>query len=319
MPVPLVIPSSSTANGTSRRSIRQRLAPLLGYYARGTVTTEAASLEADRYVISSSIKSDHAPAEHLDGLFLYVTNGDEEGSQRRVINGAFDGPLGAVYVDTAYASGPLAAGTAFEIGVMPAEEYQGLSGLNEAINLSLEELPVIDYVSITVTATGGVTDTEYSFINLSWPVKSVLEVIYPRTSVTTERRRIMPRGVWDYDLDAESPVLSFRRGPANVGETIEAKVLRPASTRIRQAGVWGNVTTGMTSDDDETLYDVSTVVKQALPIALERMAHKFERGSKEWMAAKGEADTASTAAAVSKFFGRLRGSGVQRVGAIGGR
>jgi len=317
MPIPLILPSSSTASGTTRATIRERLAETLGYFASGTVTTLAASLEAERYILSSSMRSDGTPPEHFDGLFAYIRDGAQAGAQRRLVNGGWDGPVGSLMVDYPY-DAALTAGTGFELSVLPAEAYQGLSGLNDLINLGLEQLPVIDKVSVTVTATSSVTDTQYDLSGYAWPIKSVRAVYYSRTSTTSDSRLMAPH-TWVFDQDAESPMLSFVGGPpASVGDAFEVEVLRPANTRIRQSGAWGDATTGMTADDDECLYDALTVVNMARPIALERLAHLYPRGSKERMQIEGEAEGAHVTAAFSKFYGGFRSNGVQKVGAGSG-
>lgn len=315
---PIIVGSSSSMTGTTLQTIRERLLETLGYFATGTISTQAASLEADRMLISDSWKSDQAPPEDLDGLFVYVRNGDQARTQRRVVNGAFDGPLGALTADYPYAAA-LQVGTFFEVAVLPAAKYQGTEGANHIINLALEELPVVDYVSITVTATDGVVDTQYSLAGYPWPIKSVEAVAYDRQLPASERRREMPRGQWAFVNDGESPILSFHSAPGNSGDTIEVRLHRPANTRIKSSGSWGDSTTGLSLEDDACLYDAATVVRQARPIALQRMALLHRRGSKERDDLLGEAAEERATAALSRFYGRFRGNGAQRIGAIGGR
>jgi hypothetical protein len=318
MPVPIVVSSSAGVAGATLRTIRARLAATLGYFALGTVTTQAASLEPERYLISDQLQSDQRAPDHVDGLYAWVRDGAEARSQRAVVDGTFDGPYGSLVVDRGYGA-PLVVGTVFELSVLPALAWQGASGLNDIINLGLETLTVIDYASITVTAeTDGRPTTEYDFSAYPWPVKAVEAVIYPRLSTTAEARCEMPK-TWTFQNDAELPVLSFDSLPAKVGDVIEVRLRRPATTRIKTGGAWGDSTDGLVLDTDACLYDAATVVAAARPIALDRLALLQERGSKTWMSLKGEADQERTAAAAARFGASFRGNGYRKVGATGGR
>lgn len=317
--VPLIVPDSSSADadvdGLTLRTYRQRLARTLGYFATGTVTTQAASLEAERYVISSAIRSDSAPPEHWDGLYVSITSGAQVGECRKLIDGGYEGTNGVLTVEYPFAAA-LATGVTFEIAILPANAQMGCGGSNDIINEALEQLPIIDYVTFTATATdSGVPDTEYSLAGLSWPVKDVKAVYYYRQSTTHDRRCEMPRASWNVEQNAESPILSFRYPPANTGQTFEVKLHRPANTRIATAGVWGDSTTGLANDSDAALYDVLTVVTTARPIALQRMSLMYQRGSKERRDLEAEAATEQWNARVARFYGGFRGNGAQKVGA----
>lgn len=319
MPTPLVVyGGTSAAEGTALGAIRPRLAAMLGHFTLGTVTTQAASLDADRQVISTQLQSAELPPAHLDGLYLYVRDGAEAGAQRLVQGGAYDGPYGVATVDQKYASGPLAPGTAFELSVLPARAWHGMTGLNDCINLGLETLGLIDLIQETIVADAdGQATTQIDLSGLPWQIAAVDAVYYPRTSTTAERRREMPR-CWDFVQDAENTTLSFRYLPANIGDVIEVKVRRPATTRIKVGGVWGDATAGLVDDSDACLYDAGAVVSAALPIALERLALRYALGSPERAKLEGDARAQRIAAGINRFYGRKRDSGVQRVGATGG-
>lgn len=309
----LIIPGSATATGIALSTYRQRLARTLGYYATGTVTTEASSLEAERYILSSNIRSDAMPPEQWDGLYVHITNGDQAGTSRKLVNGSWDGPLGALVVDYPF-DASLDVGTTFEVAVLPGLPYLGVTGWREIINEGLETLPLLDVFPITVTTSSGLLTTEYSLAGYSWPIKGVEAVYYPRTNASTQRRIEMPK-CWDFNQDGEAPILSFRSLPAGVGDEIEVGVLRPAHTRIRQSGAWGNVTTGLVNDSDQALYDAVSVVNASRPIALQRWALRYERGSKERASLEGEAADDAVKAMYSKFYGGFKRSGAQRAGA----
>lgn len=313
MPTPVILTGGPSAQtGATLATYVDRLAETLGYYATGTITTQAASVDAERTLISDDLQSDQQPPEHADGLYVWIRNGAEALSPRKVVDGALDGSLGSLLVDRPYAA-PLAVGTAFCVAVLPGAKYQGAEGLVHILNLALEQLPVIDVVQMTAVA----NQTEYSLTGYSWPIKRVNRVFYPRTSTTGERRREVSRGYWGFTNDADAPALSFASLPFSAGDTFEIELLRPANTWIKSGGTWGD-STGLAAEADEALYDPKTVVAQARPIALQRMALLHPRGSKERMQLEDEAEAAQTTAALARWFGGFRGSGVQSVGASGG-
>jgi hypothetical protein len=228
------------------------------------------------------------------------------------MNGAFDGPLGAFPVDYPY-DDPIGVGTFIEVGVLPAEKYLGVEGANHILNLSLEQLGLIDYVPLTVVA----DQSQYSFVGYPWPVKGIADVVYPRTSTTNEARQAISRSSWSFVNDGASPVISFGSVPASAGDVLDVGLLRPASTIIKTSGAWGDSTTGLVYEDDECLYDAKTVIAQARPIALERLAQMYQPGTKERASYEVQAEMASVGGAIARFYGSFRGNGRQRVGASG--
>lgn len=307
--------ASPTQTGARLDVIRRRLLRTLGYFATGVVTSEASSLEAERYVISESIQSDQSPPEHFDGMYVYVNGtgtpvgSSAAASQRRVMNGTFDGAYGAIMNDRGY-DAPLAVGRTFEVSVLPAVAYLGVSGANDIINEALESLTVLDYLPITVVE----GQTQYSLAGYNWPIKSIDAVVYSRTNTTGYPREEMPK-CWTFDQDAEAPVLSFWSLPDTVGNTIELRVHRPANTRIKTNGAWADSSTGLSYDDDECLYDAATVVAKARPIAYERLALRYPEGSPERTALDGRAEQADIKAATQRWYASFRGDGRQKAGA----
>ena len=307
MSAPLIVGTTGNVTGFSLQSIRWRLAAELGYFGRGTVTTLASGLERERVILSSTFASDRPKPDHFDGLYVYVTGGDQAGVQRQLMDGAYEGPTGAFQVDYPYAE-PLALQTPFELGALPAVTYLGQRGLNEIIALALEQLPVVDLVEIS-----GVTgQLEYSLSSLPWPIKRIEGVYDSRASAQDPRRRSMQRA--ELLLDAESPTLVLSHG-FTTGSTFWLKVTRGAHTRIKQAGTWGDSVAGPVDDSDCVLYEPRTVVAQAKPIALRQLAAAFPIDSKERAKLEGEADVLDWAAKLSRFHNSFRGSGAQRAGA----
>jgi hypothetical protein len=321
--VPVIITgASSSVAGTTRTVLRHRLLETLGLFLTGTVTTVAASLEAASTIISTAIRSDQRERSHLDGLYAYIYGPDgaaEQGTQRLVVSASYDGPIGAATTDYPYDSGALASATQFELAVMPAEKYLGCEGANHCLNLALETLPVVDFVPLTLTATGGVSDTQYGFDSYPYPVRGIESVVYPRTLTASESRRVVAPGSYGFYRDGEQAVLSFSSLPGNVGDVVEVGLLRPATTWIKSGGVWASSTTGLAAESDCCAYDALTVVNAARPIALEAMALMTERGSKERADLLAEAERAGVTAAVSRWYQSFgRGARVQSARTTGG-
>lgn len=312
---PIIVSTSSGDGGVAgwtRRQYRQRLAREVGYFGTGLVTSQSAGPDALRQVLSTSFRSAFSPPERFDGLYLYLVDGTLAGAQRQLVDGGFEGQSGAFTTDDYYAS-LVDTGTRFEISELPAEEYLGAGGLNDAVNRALAQLPVVDYVSVTAVA----DQTEYPLTDYPFPIRGVREVVKPRAS-TTEERRVLLSG-WRFEQDAELPILSLPHA-YDEDDVFEVGLLRAANTWIKSAGsgAWADSTTGLAADGDSALYDIETVVQQAMPIALELLAQLHPRGSKERAVIRDEADVAGTAARWSRFFAGFRGSGAQRVGVGGG-
>lgn len=310
--VPIVVTSSSTSVvGTTLPTLVDRLAETLGYYATGTVTTAATSLEAEQWVICDQFQSDQLAPDQADGLFLFVRDGSvAPRTQRRIVDASFDSGYGAFRVDHPF-SAPLALGTSFEVAVLPREKQHGAEGLRHILNLALERLPVTDKVSMVAVA----GQSQYPFVSLPYPVKFVTDVLYPRTDPTNEPRRVVPRNYWTLDQDADTPVLSFGVLPFTAGDTFEVELYRPASSWIRSGGIWGDSTTGLVLETDACLYDPLTVVNVARPIALQRLALRYPLGSPERQRLHAEMADGEVTSAFARFYGRVPSDRRQRVGA----
>jgi hypothetical protein len=304
--IPLIIPSSSTADGISLSTYRRRLAEEIGVHMVGTTTTPASGLEAERYVVSLDVRSDTAPPGFFDGLYLYVTTGAQAGVQRRLVGGGFEGPAGALVVDYPF-DAALASGVTFELSALPAVTYLGLRGMNVLLNRALEELPLVDKLPIAaVTA-----QREYSLASYDWPIKAIRDVYEPRLVATDPLVRA-PRG-WRLVLDGEAPTLVLDTS-YTTGDTFYIEVTRPASTRIRASGAWGDTSSGLSADTDEALYDAKTVVNMALGPAKRTLALSLPASDPARGPMLAEAEVAAQRAIVARFYNGFRGDGAQRSG-----
>lgn len=302
----LIFPSTSQVAGTARSRYRPQLARLLGPYVEGAVSTTLTGLEAERVLISEQLRSDTAAAGYFDDLYVYITSGALAGSQRAVAQGGYQGPDGMLWLDTPL-DGVLAAGDRYELAVLPAENYLSTTGLNQAINDGLDGLPIVHIVDIV--AAGG--QTHYPMTGYPWLVLGTGEIYMPRSSDQQARRVV---GLSQFETNAEVPtlILPFSFGD---GTVFSVQVSRPASSWVRQNGVWGDAQ-GMTSDTDQALYEVRGVVRAGRPYALASLARRSPLMSAERAALLAAADEAGMRESVFRWYAGQRANRPQRVGAI---
>lgn len=309
MPTPAVTTTTISTDRCSQRTIRERLGPDLGLYLTGSITTVAANFEAERYLISSDVRSDAAPADLFDNLWVYIRDGDQVGAVRKLIPGAYDAPLGALVVDRPFLA-PLAGGDTFEVSMLPVTGYLGVGGMNDAINQGLALLPLIDKMTLTSDGTQRVSLADYQ-----WPIKRIRRILVPST--TDDDAPLWEwRGRASLEFDAETPYLQFYgSAPVNDGEDFVLEVERPANTRIGSLDVWSDTATGLVNDFDEAMYGVEPIARNALPIALEMLAQTHPRGSQERNDLLADAQTEQRLANIARWYNRPASSGAQRVGA----
>lgn len=317
MSAPYILPDApaTAVTGSTLTQYRRRLADELGMLAILTVSSTPSTgttPDADRQVLAVGLQADGRPEDDLDGRWLYVVDGVQAGEVRQVLSGTYDGPFGSFLVDRPFSS-PLASGTEIEItDTLPAARYGMVTGMLEVLNVALEELPVRDRVSLSA-----VTDQlRYTVTGLPFAVRKITNVYEPRLDAD-DPLVPLPAG-WAYEQDASTPQLVLETAYAT-GKTLTLEIERPASTWISVAGTWASSSVGLANESDQALYDVITVVQQALPIAKRRMASLYPRGSKEREALRDEAQQDAWARTLSRFYGGFRqGSGAVTVGARGG-
>ena len=167
MPAPIIGPaSSSSATGATRRTLRRRLAEELGMYGAYTVSsTPSTSVTPDaaRQVLVTALGSDQVPESYFDGAYLYVADGAQAGETRKILEGAYDGPIGSLLLDRPF-SAALASGTEVEItSPLPGGRWLTVKGLNECVNEALARI----WVAGRITMTGNGT-YEYSLASYPW-------------------------------------------------------------------------------------------------------------------------------------------------------
>lgn len=318
---PIIVPSgsapSSVVRSLYRRSLMKRLGPGVVY----TTTSVSTEYEALSHVIVARLINNEGSLERYAGRHLYVATGVQAGHQTCVLSAGSHGPSGLLEVTSPFTTA-LAAGVEIELSAtLPAESYEEWPSLNEIVNETLDALPVHVDSDFTFVA----RQVRYDLSGLPWRFRreDVLDVYPPIPSGFTAAQilaRPISRGLWSVEYDGASPYLQLRTGFADA-ETFFVRLSRPASSYINSGSAWGDSSTGLTSDTQEALYDVDTVVDAALPIACERLETYWrEQGddakADRWMK---RGDELATGALLARFHRSFQGNGIQRVGAIGAR
>lgn len=311
MAAPLIVPSATAASGIRLSRYRRGLAPELGEHGVLTVSgtpSVSDTPDADRQVLCSGLVADGKLGTRYDGFWLYVCDGDEAGTVRQVLEGQYEGGFGSLLLDAQFTD-PLASGTTIELcKTLPAVNHGTIPGLLDVINLALEELPVLDQITVVSDGTQRI-----SLVNYPWPIKRLAEVYEPTTDAD---ERLCPTSkTWKLVNDADTPYVQLSCA-FTVNDVITLDIHRPANTWIRSSGVWGDSQTGLSSDADEALYDVATVVRQAMPHALRRMARLFPQTAPERKDLLGQAEDHEAKSVLTRFFGQFRGTGAQSAGAV---
>lgn len=140
--VHIVVPSLSSAVGTTRRRYRNRLAQELGRWMETTVAQGAPVGETGRVVLADEFRDDDAgtPFGWPADSWLYVRDGEQADTQRRVVSEpgtGWQGPAGAVTLARPL-DGTLEGGTAVELtSPLPCGDSNGIKGLNTLIDEGL--------------------------------------------------------------------------------------------------------------------------------------------------------------------------------------
>ncbi len=151
---PIVVTGAATAAaGSTRVTLRNRLADELGFYLATSVTA-ASNGEAARVALADELRDDESAYAFL-GKWVYVRNGAQQDTQRRILSDTetgYQGSSSAVVLSRPFAAA-LATGTLVEITApLPSKRSGAIKGLNECIN---EALGMIRFaVRLTLTGSG---------------------------------------------------------------------------------------------------------------------------------------------------------------------
>lgn len=165
MPVPIVVPASSTGTGPTLAVIRNRLADELGFRISTTVTDTGDNSDNARVVIADELRDDEQGYDNIPP-WIYASSGAQAGTQRRILSQpgvGYQGPYGAVVTSRPFAAA-LAAGVTIEVtGPLPIKRHLGILGLNECINQALALIWVKARVSLA-----GEGDYQYDLADYPW-------------------------------------------------------------------------------------------------------------------------------------------------------
>jgi hypothetical protein len=149
---PIIASSTSTATGSTRVTLRNRLADELGFLHITTVSTTATQGDTARIVLADELRDDEIGYELFDEPWVYVRNGDQAGIQRRVISQpgvGYQGTGGTLIVSRPYAAA-LASGTVIEVTApLPVDRAGVVKGLHQCINEGLRMTRVEGRISFT--------------------------------------------------------------------------------------------------------------------------------------------------------------------------
>lgn len=244
---------------------RQSLARRLGRW--GAYTTSSAGSSTSELVCASLADSDKESSAY-NAAYAYLTSGALSGIQRRVKSGGYANGTGALTMSRAFGSTP-AISVSFELLFrLPATDQDDARGLHSCINEALQSCWLIDRLSFT----GAVNDHNYSLTSYPWlrRPEQIGQLYGPVTDATLDNPPPWGGGV-RLRLDGEAPLLEIA-GSFAATDTFYLDVLRPANTRIKSTGAWGESTAGLVSDSDEALIDDQLLTEVALAYAYTALA-----------------------------------------------
>lgn len=260
---------------------RQKLAEALGG-AFGVFTATGGSNTT--LVCPGAFAESILPTSALAYAWIYVP-GATFPKQRRVTATGLNAGSGTITVDGAFGA-PVANGSVFEVhGLFPAMREasadSGMTsrpGLRELINQALRMILVPDVLSITLQT----NQRDYALGAYPWldRPERIVALREPNLDATTTRPSWRH---WELREDVDGQILHvpqpWRFSSGSYVASLQ--VLRPADTKIRASGVWGDSTVGLVNDPDEAGPDIQAVVTVAAALAY------------RWLAARGGARAAA--------------------------
>jgi hypothetical protein len=271
VPSAFVLPAGLIGSGSTREQYRKRIGQRVGRFYRGTVTDQANELDADRTVLSRTLRSDVGPMSRLDGLYCYLRSGSQAGAQRAVIDGTFDGPQATLMLDAPF-SAPLRVGDEYELAQLPAEDYLGVGGLNTRVYDALSSVWIRDRLAFT-------GDGGYAYDLLEWPWLASDDQIVgllDRVLVSPSGNPLPSRSPWRIRYQGSTHYLETDLSYP-IGTPFEVEVFRPSNTLIRSGGAWGSGD-GLQHEDDEAIPPVSLIAAIGLCFTYQEML-----GRAQWL------------------------------------
>jgi hypothetical protein len=264
---PIVLPYPGATAGHTRTEYRRAIGQKLGMFRVANVVATAPSDDPDAAyrVRANVLRSDRQSPDRFNNRFVYVADGDQQGEQRRFIDGQHDDHLGSALVDTAYTS-PLADQTEIEISYpLPSGDWGDYPSLNEIVDETLSQLWVRRRISFTGNGSYSYSLGAYPWLDSTERIVALVDSIgvptggNPTTAATAWRVR------YQGDTRYLETDLSYQ-----TTDTFEVETYQPANTLIRVNGSWGDAD-GFTADTDEAAAPVYLVRALGLALAYERL------------------------------------------------
>lgn len=296
MAAPMVVPavSGGAGGGHTRAEYRRALADALGEYALLTVSATPSSAvhpDADRQVLVTALSSDGLDTGRFDQAYVYVANGAEAGSVRRVLNGTTDGAIGSLLLDRPF-SAPLASGTEVELTApLPGTRHLTTKGLNQVVDEALARIMV--EVLLPITGTGS---REYALAAYPWLTdeRQIIGIYDAARFGADQPQEPSPYG---FRISANGAAGTLVVGPTySTSETFTLRAMGPADRLVYDGSAWGYAATpGLQADTYRGIPPVHWVVAFGMLRALQHLTSATLRdrrmGADEkagWLADYGE-------------------------------
>lgn len=257
--VPVSVPSGT---GVTRRRYRRRLADEMGYWFETTTSEEAAHGDPTRVVLADELRDDESGYRFTARDWLYVRDGDQQDTQRRILGQPDVGYQGArgAFVLSRPLDAALAAGVALEAtSPLPCKRHLGIKGYNDLVNEALTLCRTVARITLAGNGTNAQSLAAYPFIESTDDIHGVYDTSWLGSSdAPTPAPGVV--GVAANGVD-RTLVLGRAYG---AGETYYLDVIVRADRLIYDGSSWGyiadNVTPGLAADNHQAAVPEGWVV-----------------------------------------------------------
>ena len=162
--IPVSVPSGV---GTTRRRYRRRLADEMGQWMETTTSAVASHGDPARVVLADELRDDESGYEFAARDWLYVRDGAQQDTQRRILSQTdvgYQGARGAFVVSRPF-NAALAEGVTIEAtSPLPCKRHAGVKGYNDFVNEALTLCRVVARLTFTGNGTNQQSLAAYPFV-----------------------------------------------------------------------------------------------------------------------------------------------------------
>lgn len=278
MPSPLIVPDASTTTPSTmptRAQYRQALAQQLGMWAPGVIAPTLPGGEPGRWVTVDDFKDDEWPRDEYEALWVYATNGDAAGEQRRVRTEGFEGPYGAFAVSHVFPDN-LAPGSTVEITTpLPATRSGLTKGLNQIVGEALDRILIRARIPLLGNGTHQFGLSDYPFLTRQEQTDGIYDWRWQGQG--QDQNLPSRRTSHDYAVLTDGPTVTLStRRVYGADEPFELSVLVPASNLTFDGGDWAWNVGPLEHDDDMACAPIGWVVTCGMVIALDYLLTRNE-------------------------------------------